>query len=206
VSTHWVASLLFWVFGVGSLIAAVQVFRVDSMVRAAFWLLASFACVGVILILLGLQFLGFILILMMAGEMAIMALFMVMFMMNPAGLNPMFMVHQHRLSLSAGVIAAIGLGAVGIAGAFPTRLLGTSADFTAQLGRELLGNSMLVFQTAGVALLATMIGAIAIAGSRGRFGSALDGSVEPVLAPASPAEPSTESPEDDEHSGHGGLS
>ena len=204
-STHWVAELLFWVFGGGSLIAAVQVFRVDSMVRAAFWLLASFACVGVILILLGLQFLGFILILMMAGEMAIMALFMVMFMMNPAGLNPMFMVHQHRLSLAAGAIAAIGLGVVGIAGAFPTGLASGGAEVTAELGRELLGNSMLVFQTAGVALLATMVGAIAIAGSRGRFGSALEGSVEPLLAKANTIESAPE-PDDDEHAGHGGHS
>src|SRR3546814_9920885 len=36
-----------------------------------------------------LEFLGVVLILMMAGEMLIMAVVMVMFMMNPAGLNPM---------------------------------------------------------------------------------------------------------------------
>jgi NADH-quinone oxidoreductase subunit J len=40
-----------------------------------------------------------------------------------------------------------------------------------------------VFQTAGVALLSTMIGAIAIAGRRGRYGVAEDGSVEPPLQP-----------------------
>ena len=39
---------------------------------------------------------------------------------------------------------------------------------------------MLVFQTAGVALLATMIAAIAITSVRGRFGDADEGSVEPV--------------------------
>ena len=45
---------------------------------------------------------------------------------------------------------------------------------------ELLGDSMLVFQTAGVTLLATMIAAIAISSARGRFGDADEGSVEPV--------------------------
>jgi NADH-quinone oxidoreductase subunit J len=47
----------------------------------------------------------------------------------------------------------------------------------------LLGDSMLVFQTAGVALLSTMIGAIVIASRRGRYGIADDGSDEPPLQP-----------------------
>ncbi|NNF11794.1 MAG: NADH:ubiquinone oxidoreductase subunit J, partial [Gemmatimonadetes bacterium] len=72
-SGPWLPDVLFWAFGSGSVVAAIQVFRTDSMVRAAFWLLASFGGVAAILILLGLQFLGFILLLMMAGEMAIMA-------------------------------------------------------------------------------------------------------------------------------------
>ena len=54
---------------------------------------------------------------------------------------------------------------------------------TEQLGIELLGDSMLVFQTAGVALLATMIGVVVLAGQRGRFGTAEDGSIEPGLQP-----------------------
>lgn len=203
---------LFVLFSAGSVVAAWLVFRTDSMVRAAFWLLAAFAAVGAILVLLGLQFLGFILILMMAGEMAIMAVFMVMFMMNPAGLNPMFMVHQHRTSIFAGVAAALGLGAVALFASFPDQLRTDTADVTAQLGLELLGDSMLVFQTAGVALLATMIGGIAVAGSKGRFGSAGEGSSEPELssptpsrapAPGSEAGGQDRHEEHDEHAGHG---
>jgi NADH:ubiquinone oxidoreductase subunit H len=40
--------------------------------------------------------------LMMIGEMMIMVMFMVAFMMNPAGLNPMSMVHQPRVAAGAG--------------------------------------------------------------------------------------------------------
>ncbi len=138
-----IVDVLFWCFAAGSVVTAYLVFRTDSMVRAAFWLLASFVGVGAILVMLAAEFLGMVLILMMAGEMLIMAVVMVMYMMNPAGLNPMFMVHQ--------------------------------------LGFELLGDSMLVFQTAGVALLATMIGAIALASRNGRFGTADEGSQEPAL-------------------------
>lgn len=196
-----VVVVLFWLLAVGSVVTAWQVFRTDSMVRAAFWLLASFAGVGGILLLLDLQFLGLILILMMAGEMAIMAVFMVMFMMNPAGLNPMTMVHQQKASIAAGVVAFLGLGTVALAGTFPRVPRPGPGDVTAQLGTELLGGSMLVFQTAGVALLATMVGAIAIAGARGRFGSADDGSEEPALQGVTGREVP---PRDDDSTGHRG--
>jgi NADH:ubiquinone oxidoreductase subunit 6 (subunit J) len=153
------------------------------MVRAAYWLLASFVGVGAILVLLTAEFLGLVLILMMAGEMTIMAVFMVMFMMNPAGLNPMQMVHQHRVSIAGGVIAFLALAAAGIFAAFPDRPASAANDTTAELGIELLGDSMLVFQTAGVALLTTMIGAIVLSSRTGRFGDAQEGSGAPDLQP-----------------------
>ena len=176
--------LLFWLFAAGSVVTGWLVFRTDSMVRAAYWLLASFAGVGGILVLLGAEFLGLVLILMMAGEMTVMAFVMVMFMMNPAGLNPMFMVHQHRVAIGAGVVAFLGLAVVGLSTSFAVRPASPS-DATAELGFELLGPSMLVFQTAGVTLLATMIGVVALASRGGRYGTADDGSVEPALQPES---------------------
>lgn len=157
-----------------------RVFRADSMVRAAYWLLVSFAAVGVILVLLKAQFLGLILILMMGGEMTIMAVFMVAFMMNPAGLNPMTMVHRNRVAIVAGVVSFLAIAALGLFARFPAAAAPGAADPTRRLGVELLGDSMLVFQTAGVTLLATMIAAIAISSARGRFGDADEGSVEPV--------------------------
>jgi NADH-quinone oxidoreductase subunit J len=173
----------FWLFAIGAVVAGYRVFRTDSMVRAAFYLLASFAGVGGILVLLGAEFLGMVLILMMAGEMLVMAIVMVMYMMNPAGLNPMVMVHQNRVAAAAGIVAFVALAGVGLVGQFPDRPAPAPAAATEQLGTELLGDSMLVFQTAGVALLSTMIGAIVIAGRRGRYGIAEEGSIEPSLHP-----------------------
>ena len=200
--------VMFWLTAVGAVVSAWRVFRTDSMVRAAYWLMASFVGVGVILVLLGAEFLGLVLLLMMAGEMTIMAVFMVMLMMNPAGLNPMLMVHQHRTAIAAGVAAFLGLGTVGLFGRFPVAPR-PAGDVTAQLGRELLGDSMLIFETAGVTLLATMIGAIAIASRRGRYGAADAGSVEPAVEDT-PAAPAARSPaagaapvlQQDEHAGH----
>ncbi len=174
---------LFWLFAAGAVISGYRIFRTDSMVRAAFYLLASFAAVGGIIVLLGGEFLGMVLILMMAGEMLIMAIVMVMYMMNPAGLNPMWMVHQHRVAAAAGILAFVVLAAPALLVDFPVRPNADPAQATRQLGEELLGDSMLVFQTAGVALLATMIGAVAIASRRGRYGVAEDGSQEPPLEP-----------------------
>ncbi|GBE25116.1 MAG TPA: NADH-quinone oxidoreductase subunit J [Actinobacteria bacterium] len=167
-------------FGLGAVVAGWLVFRTDSMLRAAYWLMVSFVGVGAMLIVLDAQFLGLILILMMSGEMTIMAIFMIMFMMNPAGLNPMTMVHQHRTSILAGVGSFLVLAWVGVVAEFPNRPAPVE-DPTVALGEELLGRSMLIFESAGVALLAVMIGAIALAAKQGRFGDAFAGSVEPEL-------------------------
>lgn len=174
--------LIFWGLALASVVAGWRVFRTDSMLRAAYWLLASFVGVAGILVLLDAEFFGLVLVLMMAGEMTIMAVFMIMFMMNPAGLNPMMMVHQHRSAIVAGIVSFLGLGAVALFGRFPAAAVPPAATVTADLGTELLGNSMLVFETAGVALLATMIGALAIAGKQGRYGDASEGSEEPRMA------------------------
>ncbi|GMQ84951.1 MAG: hypothetical protein BMS9Abin07_0516 [Acidimicrobiia bacterium] len=168
------------IFGIAAVVSGWLVFRTDSMLKAAYWLMGSFVAVGSMLVVVDAQFLGLILILMMSGEMTIMAIFMIMFMMNPAGLNPMVMVHQHRTSIMAGVGSFLLLAWVGLVAEFPDRPA-PSADPTVGLGEELLGRSMLIFESAGVALLAVMIGAIALAAKRGRFGDAYDGSIEPDI-------------------------
>lgn len=178
----WVADGIGLALGAIAVVTGWLVFRTDSMVRASFWLLASFVSVGGILVLLNARFLGFSVMLMMAGEMAVMAIFMVMLMMNPAGLNPMTMVHQHTAAKVAGVVAFLGLAAVGVLVDFPDQpATQSAAEVTEQLGVEELGDSMLVFQTAGAALLATMIGSIAITSRRGRYGDAEVGSAPPPM-------------------------
>lgn len=175
-----IVDVTFGAFSALAIFSGWRVFRADSMVRAAYWLLVSFAAVGIILVLLQAQFLGLILILMMGGEMTIMAVFMVAFMMNPAGLNPMTMVHRNTVAIVAGVVSFLAIAALGVFARFPAAEAPAGVDPTRELGLELLGDSMLVFETAGVTLLATMIAAIAISSARGRFGDADEGSVEPV--------------------------
>ncbi len=189
-----IADAVFWILAVLAVFSAWRVFRTDSMVRAAYWLLVSFVGVGLIMVMLKAEFLGVILILMMGGEMTIMAVFMVMFMMNPAGLNPMIMVHQNRAAMAAGFGSFALLSAVGLFARFPASVVAPTARATAELGTELLGDSMLVFQTAGVTLLAAMIGAVALVSVRGRFGPADEGSDAPEQQPAADADVDSSAP------------
>ena len=173
----------FVVFSVAAVASGYRVFRTDSMVRASFLLLASFLNVGAVLVLLLAEYLGTALFFMMTVEMVVMTLFMVMFMMNPAGLNPMQMVHQPLVAATAGVLAGAGVVAVAVLADFPDAPLDPEGDTIHDLGVELLGPSMLVFESAGVTLLATMVSAVILSSARGRYGDGYDGSVAPPLEP-----------------------
>ena len=172
-------------FAALSLVAVVsgwRVFRTDSMVRASFLLLLSFVAVAGVMLLLAAPYLGVAAVFMMAVEMMVMALFMVMFMMNPAGLNPMSMVHQEPFAIGAGVVAFVGLSAAVLASPLPDLPVAAGRPVIHDLGIEMLGDSMLIFESAGVALLSAMIGAVILSSRSGRFGAADEASQPPPLA------------------------
>ena len=173
----------FFVFALTAMVCGFWVFRTDSMVRATCLLLGSFLNVGAILVLMQAEYLGVAMLFMMTVEMVVMALFMVMFMMNPAGLNPMQMVHQPRYAAAAGVLSAVAFAGVAVFADFDESKVDPDADTIHQLGIELLGPSMLVFESAGVTLLATMVCAVVLSSAGGRFGEANEGSVAPPLEP-----------------------
>jgi len=131
----------------------------------------------------------------------------VMFMMNPAGLNPMNMVHQERTAVAAGVGSFLALAAVAVFADFPVVDTPPPADPIAALGHELLGGSMLVFESAGVTLLAAMVGAVVLSSRRGRHGDADQGSRPPgLVAGGEPAgrRPAADGGGHGHHHGHGG--
>ncbi len=152
-------------FGLAAVWFGIVVFRTHSMVRSALALLFSQTALGAMFLSMQAEFLGVLQIMMMATEMSIMAIFMVMFMMDPGGLGKMDMTHQRRLSLGTGVVAFAT--AVTIALFVDWGPITSSApDATQQtvdLGLELLGRSMLIFETAGITILTAMIAATAVA-------------------------------------------
>jgi len=165
----WVVGVAFWVLAAVAVAGGAAVFVVDSMARATYALALSFVAVGIQVILLGLNYVGVIVVLMMVMEMAIMAVYMIMFMgMNPA-LMPMSMVHSRRWSLAT-AIAVFAVLAVGIVlTPWPTRSGTPAADTTVGLGRALMEGKMLVMIGVSAVLLTTMVAGLVLALPRGRY-------------------------------------
>ncbi|MCZ2402539.1 NADH-quinone oxidoreductase subunit J [Paenarthrobacter sp. Z7-10] len=172
--------VIFGICALGAVVAGITVFRVDSMARATFALLASFLFAAVPILLLGLSYLGILVVLMMVMEMLIMAVFMVMYMMNPAGLMPMKMVHNNKASIGIAVAVFVMLAAGVLLTPWPaavtaaktaaaTTAMGTDADPTLALGMDLMGPHMLVMIVIGMVLFATMVAVVVLATDRGRY-------------------------------------
>jgi NADH:ubiquinone oxidoreductase subunit 6 (subunit J) len=155
-------------FGIAAIWFGFRVFRTSSMVRSALSLLASLAAVGGMFFALEAEFLGVLQLMMMATEMSIMAIFMVMYMMDPGGLGEMDMTHQHRAAITAGAIG----GGVALAAVLLVdwgQVADTADSPSTQLrglGFELMERSMLLFETAGVTILVAMIATVSVAIAR----------------------------------------
>ncbi|GAA1515588.1 NADH-quinone oxidoreductase subunit J [Streptomyces synnematoformans] len=161
--------VVFWALAGPAVAAAVMVFRFASMARATYALLASLLCVGGLVVRLGLDYLGVVVVLMMTIEMALMGVFMVMFMMNPAGLMPMSMLHNRRGAavISGGVFVLLAAGV--LLAPWPRRRGEPAADPTKALGESLMGPHMLTMMTLGLALFATIVATVVLATRRGRY-------------------------------------
>lgn len=170
-------AVLFAVLAVLALAGGILVFTLNSMARVTFALLASLVCVGGEVVVLGLPYLGVVIVLMMVMEMVIMAVFMIAYMMNPAGLMPMSMLHNKRGSLLISIAVFLALAAGILVVPWPQRVGKPPPDTTFQTGTALMGPQMLTMVTLGFVLLATMVGATLLATHRGRydrFGDDLD--------------------------------
>ncbi|CAN5684514.1 hypothetical protein BH24ACT13_BH24ACT13_06940 [soil metagenome] len=164
-----VEGAVFWALGVVAVAAGIAVFRVDSMARATYALAVSFVAVGAALLIVDLHYVGIITVLMMVMEMAIMAVYMVMFMgMNPA-LMPMDMVHDKRRAIGAAVVAFVVLAGGALLVPWPSRRGAPSGDTTAALGEAIMGSKMLVMMTISPVMVATIIAGIVLAAPRGRY-------------------------------------
>ncbi len=167
----------FWVLGVVAVASAAAVFVVDSMARATYALAMSFIAVGFVLVLMQQNYTGIVTVLMMLMEMAIMAVYMVMFMgMNPA-LMPMSMVHDKRAALGLAVSAFLVLGCGALLVDWPVRRGVPAPDVTAALGDALMGEQMLVMVGVSPVMVATIVGGVVLAAHRtryDRFGDDLD--------------------------------
>jgi NADH:ubiquinone oxidoreductase subunit 6 (subunit J) len=167
-----VDDVVFWALAVVAVASGIAVFRVDSMARATYALAVSFVAVGLALLLFGLDYLGVVVVLMMVMEMAIMGIYMIMFMgMNPA-LMPMSMVHGKRSAVTVAGLTFAVLAAGILLVDWPQRRGAPATDITLSLGHAVMGGKMLVMMTVSAVLFATIVSALVLALPRGRYDTA----------------------------------
>lgn len=147
-----------------------------SPVYAAIWFALSLAGVSGVLLVLGAQFLGVATIVVYAGAILVMFLFVLM-LAQPAGLAPYDRVSSEPflaavagavllglLSLSIGRLSAGQASEPPAEGQFAAAD-GTDAlqqDHVARLGGELFGRHLVAVEAAGVLLLIALVGSIAV--------------------------------------------
>lgn len=161
--------IAYWATAVLAVLSGTAVFWVDSMARATYALALSFVAVGVDVLLLHQNYVGIVTILMMVMEMAVMAIYMVMFMgMNPA-LMPMSMVHDNRRALAAAIGAFVFLSAGVLFIDWPAQRGTPSADTTRALGEALMGPKMLAMAVISPVMVATIVAGVVLAAHRTRY-------------------------------------
>ena len=163
-------ALVFWPAAALMLVWSLYVFRTSSMARAGLLLLGALGLEGLIFVALASEFLGFLQMLMMSGEMVIMVFFMVMFMSDPGGLMGMDMTHDKRRSAAAAIVVGLLLAAVAVLTDWPAQTLSGRAPDVRAIGFEVMGRSMFSFLFAGMTILFAMVGGIMLAKQGGRLG------------------------------------
>ena len=159
----------FWALGLVAVLSGAAVFYVDSMARATYALALSFVAVGLQVLFLQQNYVGVVTILMMVMEMAIMAVYMVMFMgMNPA-LMPMSMVHGNRTAVAVAVTTFLVLATGILTVDWPARRGSPPPDVTVALGEALMGPNMLVMAVISPVMVATIVAGVVLAAHRTRY-------------------------------------
>ena len=191
---------VFLIVSLVAVISAAATIVSRSPVYAAIWFALSLAGVAGVLLVLGAQFLGVATIVVYAGAILVMFLFVLM-LAQPAGLAPYDRVsNEPFLSALAGAVLlgvlslSIGRLSAGPASCcdLPTRATATvdttaapatapvatvvdplAENHVARLGGELFGRHLVAVEAAGVLLLVALIGAVAVV-SRGEAAHAAE--------------------------------
>jgi NADH-quinone oxidoreductase subunit J len=160
-------AIFFWIFSTVLILSALAVILAKNPVHSVLFLILAFVNAAGLFLLMGAEFLGFILIVVYVGAVAVLFLFVVMMLdVDFAELKQGFVQYLPVAALIAFCVAAeLGYAAVqwtrsptAAAAATPA---GTLSN-TAALGRVLYTHYFYFFQAAGFILLTAMIGAIVL--------------------------------------------
>jgi NADH-quinone oxidoreductase subunit J len=164
-----IAAIAFYVFAAILLASAAMVVSSRNPVHSVLFLILAFFNAAALFLLAGAEFLAMILVIVYVGAVAVLFLFVVMMLdIDFMDLRSGFQRYL-PVGLTVGVVLLIELGfvlsgwkfAAGAAGfRFAPRV--DSVQNTAQIGRLLYTNYVLLFQASGLVLLVAMMGAIVL--------------------------------------------
>ncbi|MCE9595971.1 MAG: NADH-quinone oxidoreductase subunit J [Planctomycetes bacterium] len=165
------AEILFYVLSAIALASAAGVVLAKSPMMSVLSLLGSFFCLAVIYLLAGFQFLAAAQILVYAGAILVLFLFVIMLL----NLGDMGAVAERSNALlegtaaKLGAVLALGIGIVGLVAASRAAFRpvevepGKGLDDLNALALQLFGRYSLPFEAASILLLSTMVAVIALA-------------------------------------------
>lgn len=159
-----ITQILFWFLSLLSVVAAAGVVISKSPVYSVLWLIVVFFAISGHYVLMNAQFLAIVNIIVYAGAIMVLFLFVIMMMNLDANAEPI----KHAYLRMAGVIAGMCLMIVFIAalagsGDIKVHLArGTDVGLIKILGRSLFQNYVIPFEISSILFLSAMVGAVII--------------------------------------------
>lgn len=158
-------AILFWVFSIAAIGGALgMVGTVRNTVYSALWLVVSMLALACLFILLNAQFVGLIQIMVYAGAIVVLFLFVVMLLNLTGGV--MGAEEQPLLKLvgvALGIAVSLQLASILLQIDVPWPEVSPSYGTTAEIGYALYTDYLLPFEVAAVLLLAAIVAALALA-------------------------------------------
>jgi len=156
--------IAFLLLGAAALAAAIGVVTARSAVRSVLWLIVHLCSLAVLFMTLQAQFLGLVQILIYAGAVMVLFLFVLgLLSVRSGGERPR---EQPRLQVGFGVAAAIVIAGVlligAAAGALPAIAPAAGFGGVAAFGQALFGPYLLPFEATALALLTAIVAAVAL--------------------------------------------
>jgi len=154
--------IVFYVAAVGALASAIAAVVHKNPVVNVLSLVVTFFCIAVNFALLGAGFLAAAQILVYAGAILVLFLFVVM-LLNVGGDAPSPIRRPVQIGLGLALSIALGAGAVVLALAHSGGRTWRSVDGSGHaIGRLLVGSHLLAFELISVVLLAALVGALVV--------------------------------------------
>ncbi len=160
-----IIQLLFWFLSVLALFGALMVIFSKNPVHSVLWLILTFFAISGHYILLNAQFLAIVNIIVYAGAIMVLFLFVIMLM----NLSKEMAISKHRWLRLAGYISGLCLMLVLVAALRNSEIKGNMAQVNEgdiglikNLGKELFTTYVIPFEVSSILFLSAMVGAVVI--------------------------------------------